>query len=176
MREALETAYKAFGAVVIFSMVTVLAIAAVQYYTTEGYTQVWPGGVLEVVGTTIITGANCTALVADTSEERALAISDALANRTGERPDTWTSWATTLRSFNLTLETVQIQRFDGKFFYSDVLLRGLAEQEKLLRLDMRPSDAITLALRLGAPIYINSTLLQESGIDICKQSIQVPKG
>jgi bifunctional DNase/RNase len=37
----------------------------------------------------------------------------------------------------------------------------------LLDLDMRPSDAMALALRTGAPIYLNMTLLREVGTDIC---------
>ena len=151
-------------------LVIVLAVAAFavsQYFSTEGYTKVWPGGVLQVSGDTIVLGANCTAIVADTTEERADAIADALANRTGERPDTWTSWVNSLRSFNITVEAVQIQRYDGTYYYSDILLRGFTDQEKVLRLDVRPSDSIAFAIRAGAPIYINSTLLREDGKNIC---------
>lgn len=176
MAKAAQAVSKAFGVVMLISGLTVLVIAAAQYFSTEGYTKVWPGGVLEVTDNTVITGANCTAIIAETTEERAQAISDALAGQTGDRPDTWMSWANSLRSFNITVEAVQIQSFSNNYYYSDVLLRGLAEQEKVLRLEMRPSDAIALALRSGAPIYINSTLLEEMGKDICNAPVSTPAG
>jgi bifunctional DNase/RNase len=157
----------AFGLVATMVVLVFVGIAINQYFSTDGYTQVWPGGVLEVSGTTVIAGSNCTAMVADTTEERAQAIVDALANSTGPRPDTWTSWKMSLNSFNVTVDAVQIQRFDGKYYYSDVLLHGMTDQEKVLRLDMRPTDAMALAIRVGAPIYINTTLLKEVGKDIC---------
>lgn len=157
----------AFGIVATAIVLIFAGLAVMQYFSTEGYTKVWPGGVLEVDGITIITGANCTAMVADTTAERAQGITDALANRTITRPDTWTSWSDSLKSFNITVEAVQIQRFDGKLYYADVLLRGYTDQDKLLRLDLRPSDAMALAIRSGAPIYINTTLLNEVGKNIC---------
>lgn len=165
-----------FGILATAIALGIVGIAIGQYFSTEGYTKVWPGGVLEVIDSTIVAGVNCTALVADTTAERAQGIADALSNTTGARPDTWASWATSMRSFNITVEAVQIQRYDGKFYYSDVLLRGFTEQEKLLRLDMRPSDAIALAIRAGAPIYINSTLLAEVGKDICGGEVIPPVG
>ncbi|MEM7820499.1 MAG: DUF151 domain-containing protein [Candidatus Aenigmatarchaeota archaeon] len=161
------------GILGIFILLVIIAIfvaALNQYFITDGYTKIWPGGILKVSGNTIIFGANCKVITADTTMERALGIADALANTTGDRPDTWMSWLSSLRGFNITVEAVQIQSYDDKFYYSDVLLRGMTDKEKVLRLDMRPSDAIALGLRAGAPIYVNSTLLDDMGEDICEQS------
>lgn len=168
MRKQNKMLPKLFGVFSIIVLLTVLGTAVNQYYSLDGYTKVWPGGVVEVVGNTLIVGSNCTAIVADTTEERAQGIADAVMNVSIPRPDTWTSWEASLKSFNISVDAVQMQRYDGKYYYADVLLRGMTDQEKVLRLDMRPSDAIALALRSGAPIYVNTTMLKEVGEDICK--------
>jgi bifunctional DNase/RNase len=168
MRKQNKILPKLFGAFSIIVVLTVIGIAANQYYSLDGYTKVWPGGVLEVIESTLIIGDNCTAIIADTTDERALGIADAIMNTSIPRPDTWTSWEASLKSFNITVDAVQMQRYDGKYYYADVLLRGMTDQEKVLRLDMRPSDAIALALRSGAPIYVNTTLLKEVGKNICE--------
>ncbi len=38
---------------------------------------------------------------------------------------------------------------------------------RILELDARPSDATALALRTGTDVFINETLLNEMGVDIC---------
>jgi len=49
-------------------------------------------------------------------------------------------------------------------YYSDMIFN---QDKKVLILDSMPSDAIAIALRMDAPIYINETLLEEVGKDIC---------
>jgi len=41
------------------------------------------------------------------------------------------------------------------------------KDNKILALDVRPSDATAIALRMGAPIYMNTTLIKEYGHYIC---------
>lgn len=120
--------------------------------------------VLRVDGTTITIGRGCTAIVAETSEERAEAIELGLANETGERPSAYDGWASLLKEFNVTLEAVTLYGRNGDAYLSRAIFRV---DSKVLDLDMRPSDAMALALRVGAPVYINMTLLREVGKDIC---------
>jgi len=49
-------------------------------------------------------------------------------------------------------------------YLSNAIFRS---DNNVLELDMRPSDAIALALRTGTPIYLNMTLLREVGVNIC---------
>jgi uncharacterized protein len=43
----------------------------------------------------------------------------------------------------------------------------LSNDKKALKLDVKPSDGIALALRTNSTIYINKTLLLEHGQNIC---------
>ncbi len=120
--------------------------------------------ILKVVGKTIVVGNNCTAIFAETSPERAVSILFGLENYINQRPNTHDSFAQVLKSFGIKVKRVDINSFDGRFYYSDIVLQN---NKKQLKLDIMPSDAIALALRTNAEIYINETFLKESGQNIC---------
>lgn len=138
-----------------------IAYPFVTHYSTEDYVLV---DVLRVQENTIIIGKGCVAIVADTSPERAYAIQMGIENRIETRPLTHDSFSEVMKGFNITLEAVKIQRYDDQFYYSDMILN---QGDRVLRLDTMPSDAIAVALRMDAPIYINKTLLEEVGKVIC---------
>ena len=120
---------------------------------------------LDVSGTTIYIGSNCTAIVAETSPERADAIQTGIEGIINERPNAYDTIIAILKSFNITLEYVNIERFDGSYYYSDLILRS---GDKILKLDTKPSDAIAIAVITNSTIYINKTMLQEIGKNICE--------
>jgi len=120
---------------------------------------------LRVSGTTILIGNNCTAIVADTSQERAQSIDDGIKGIINERPNTHDTFVAVLKSFNITLDSVYIERFDGNYYYADLILKS---GDKVLKLDTKPSDAIALAVRANSTIYINKTMLQEIGKNVCE--------
>ena len=120
---------------------------------------------LKVSGTTILIGNNCTAIVADTSQERAQSIDDGIKGIINERPNTHDTFVAVLKSFNITLDSVYIERFDGNYYYADLILKS---GDKVLKLDTKPSDAIALAVRANSTVYINKTMLQEVGKNVCE--------
>jgi bifunctional DNase/RNase len=138
-----------------------LAIAIARIAPEQGFVEV---NVLRVEENTIIMGVNCTAIVADTSQERADAIAMGLENITGERPSIYDTLTQVIGSFNITLDKVQVERYDGQFYYAYAFFRT---ENKTLRIELLPSDGIALSLKNGAPLYVNATLLQEVGRDIC---------
>lgn len=147
-------------ALLILSSVMAYAIAGM-VDDTSGYV---PANVLRVVGNTIIIGNDCTAIVADTSPERAMSIQNGIDGVIDTRPNTHDTFLEALRSFNITLDYVTIDRYDGENFYSNLVL---STDIKMLKLDTRPSDAMAMAVRANATIYINSVLLDAMGQDIC---------
>jgi len=149
------------AALAIFAALVFAASAMLQYFSSDGFAE---ANVLQVSGDSIIIGNNCTAIVATTSPERAQSIQQGLGGIMGERPNTHDTIAEILRSFNITAEAVKFNGYDGRYYYSDLILRG---GSKVLALDMMPSDAIAIALRANATIYINKTLLAEIGKKIC---------
>jgi uncharacterized protein len=66
--------------------------------------------------------------------------------------------------FALNVEQVVLSKFiDGYFFAYVVISNG----EKTEQIDIRPSDAINLALRTNCPIYANEEILEQVGFDYC---------
>jgi bifunctional DNase/RNase len=120
--------------------------------------------VIDVDGNSIIVGEGCTAIIADTSDERAESILLGLEGKIGERPNTHDVFVDAFKTFNITINSVTMDRFDGKYYYSNIIL---TTDEKILKIDSKPSDAIAIALRANAPIYVNRTLLKERGENIC---------
>jgi hypothetical protein len=60
---------------------------------------------------------------------------------------------------DMTLRRVQITRVENNTYYGELHFdRG----GSLVRVDSRPSDAIAVAIRLGAPIFANEALLMKS--------------
>lgn len=152
------------AAILIF--ITVISLEVMDYFATENYIV---ADIINVVDNTIVIGKNCTAIVATTSPERARSIQLALEHKIDVRPTTHDTFVAVLRNFNITLEAAQIESFDGNYYYSNLILH---QKDKILKLDAMPSDAIAIALRTNGTIYINKTLLQEVGKDICASSIQ----
>jgi len=119
---------------------------------------------LKVSGSMVLVGNNCTAIVANTSLERASSIDSGMKGVINERPDAYDTFSAILKSFNITLDSVNMERYDGNYYYANLILRS---NDKVLKLDSRPSDAIALAVRMNATIYINKTMLQEIGKNVC---------
>jgi bifunctional DNase/RNase len=122
--------------------------------------------VIKVDGNKVTIGKDCTAIVATTSPERAEAIATGLANKTPERPTIYDSFATFLQTYNITLEAVVMHKFESDVYFSDAYF---LKDSQVLQLDMKPSDAIALALRTHSPVYINNALLQKMGENICRE-------
>jgi bifunctional DNase/RNase len=138
-----------------------IAIAAINLIDYEDYVV---ANVLEVSETTVVLGNNCTAIISDTSPERAYAIDTGIRGVIEERPNTYDIFAETLRSFNITLEYMTLDNYEDGIYYANLYLKTDA---KVLKLDVKPSDGIALALRTNSTIYINKTLLEQLGSSIC---------
>ncbi len=88
----------------------------------------------------------------------AAAIAAALDNSRAERPLTHSVMNQVIRVMGGSVNRVQIDRVVGTTFYASILLRcgsGLFS-----RVDARPSDAIALAIRAEAPLFVSMDVLQ----------------
>ncbi|WP_150308601.1 bifunctional nuclease family protein [Planctomonas psychrotolerans] len=68
---------------------------------------------------------------------------------------------TMLEALHADVEKVEVTRIEDGTFYAEITL---ATGTGRLVLDSRPSDAIALAARYDAPIWVNDDLLQEAGV------------
>jgi bifunctional DNase/RNase len=89
----------------------------------------------------------------------ASAIANALEGATPPRPLTHDLMADLLEALGHTLTAVKITEVEEGTFYAVIEVDG--EQ-----VSARPSDAVALALRVGAPIYAAEDVLAEVGVEI----------
>lgn len=89
-------------------------------------------------------------------EGNALAVR--LHEATTPRPVTADLMAELVRVLGGSVERVAVTKLQQKTFYAEVTVDGQV-------VDARPSDAINLAVRTGAPVLVSSTVLDEAGIE-----------
>lgn len=80
----------------------------------------------------------------------------------GERPITHDLMLDALTQLGAKVERVEVDRVDAPLFCATVVL-GVSGTADELRLDARPSDAIALAVRANAPIYVEDDVMNRAG-------------
>lgn len=93
-------------------------------------------------------------------ESEAQSIALKLNNAKSPRPLSHDLMNTIIRELNAKLVKVVIYELNNDIFYSEIYL---VQQDKPIIIDARTSDAVALAVRSDAPIYINSDILDIVG-------------
>lgn len=93
----------------------------------------------------------------------ATAIALALEGIETSRPLTHDLMKTLLDALGADIERVDVTSLDEGTFFADLVIEADGEE---LTISSRPSDAIALATRAGAPVFASRTLLEEAGIEI----------
>jgi len=91
----------------------------------------------------------------------AQAIALKLENIKPPRPFTHDLFKTIADTFNLGVQEVFIDELHNETFYAKVICEM---QGEIHEIDARPSDAIAIAVRFGAPIFVSEDILNEAGI------------
>lgn len=104
-------------------------------------------------------GRRLLAMEVGPSEANAIAL--AVEGVQPPRPLTHDLMAEIVRQLQATVESVAVIHFDDSVFYGRIYLQA---PQGRVELDARPSDAIALALRHGAPIYAADGVLQKAAI------------
>lgn len=95
----------------------------------------------------------------------ARAIDRSVRNQNPPRPMTHDLLATVIEATGAVLSRVEITELkEGTFFAS----LNLQRDGETVRVDARPSDAIALSVRTGAPIFVAE--------DVLREAAEVPKG
>lgn len=89
----------------------------------------------------------------------ATSIASALQNIKFDRPMTHDLFKNFTETLNYGVEKVEICDLRDNTFYARIHFHS---QEQNFSLDARPSDAIAIALRFGAPIYVDDKVIQKS--------------
>jgi bifunctional DNase/RNase len=97
------------------------------------------------------------------SPEQAKSIINALENQAPPRPLTHDLLVNLLDEWDMALDRVVIHSLRDNTFYA-VLTVSLGENKK--ELDARPSDAIAVAVRMDAPIWVMEEVVAEASIPV----------
>lgn len=116
-------------------------------------------------------------LLKDSTERRALpiwigqheakAILSALEEQKPMRPMTHDLLSDCLDTWNIELQKVVIHALQDSTFFASIFLKS-GETEK--QIDSRPSDAIALAIRLDAPIWVVEEVIADASIPVDQQA------
>ena len=79
------------------------------------------------------------------------------------RPLTHDLFIAFMDKVNVVLKEIFIYKFAEGVFYSELVF---SSDGKEIKMDSRTSDAISLAIRAGAPIYTTEEIMQEAGITL----------
>ncbi|PSN11151.1 hypothetical protein C7271_25005 [filamentous cyanobacterium CCP5] len=96
-------------------------------------------------------------------QEQAKSIIGALENQTSPRPLTHDLLVSFLDEWSMALERVVIHALKDNTFYA---LLTLVQGENKREIDARPSDAIAIALRVDAPIWVMEEVVADASIPV----------
>jgi uncharacterized protein len=101
-------------------------------------------------------GTRRMAIVIGAPEAQAIAVE--MEGIKPQRPMTHDLLKNIVEQFNSTITEVNIVDMKDNTYYATLVIDGINED-----VDARPSDAIALAVRFNAPIYINESIINETG-------------
>ena len=102
----------------------------------------------------------------------AQAIAFALKGIATKRPITHDLFRSLANALGATMKCATIGKISDGTFYSQLLYQ---QGNAICQIDSRTSDAVAIALRAGAPIYIDEELLNRVGVhDVFNGAISVP--
>ncbi len=90
----------------------------------------------------------------------ATAIALAVSGEDAPRPLTYDLMATLVRTLDGHVDAAEVTELRDGSFIARLAMHGPAGEQFV---DTRPSDAIALALRLGAPLFVSEAVLDEAG-------------
>lgn len=90
----------------------------------------------------------------------AVAIALALGHEVPPRPLTHDLLATLIHDLHARVDHVEVTGLRDGTFHAELTVQGPTGER---RLDSRPSDAIALALRVDAPVFVSEDVLDEAG-------------
>lgn len=111
------------------------------------------------IQTLIMTAAPAPSIVVLQPEEEASQLGIALEKARFSRPMTHDLFLDALTNLDACVDHVLINDVKGATFFARLTLR---QHGRLVDLDARPSDALSLATRQEAPIYIEESVLEKA--------------
>ena len=103
----------------------------------------------------------------------ASAIALEMVNFKSPRPMTHDLIVNIFKAFNIRLKRVVVSRLVKETFFAFLDLQK--DNDENIIMDLRPSDAIAIALRIKSPIYVSQEVLEKAGLKITSIEDEVKK-
>ena len=92
-------------------------------------------------------------------------ITEGLSGNLGFRPTSHDTLQDIMENFGMDVIMVKVDDFRNSTYFAKLLVM---QGNDILNLDTRPSDAIAIAVRSMAPVYVKDSLLNEHGKNVCE--------
>ena len=102
----------------------------------------------------------------------AIAIFMALHDETPPRPIAYDLLCAIMDGFDVRVEQVLVSALKDETFFAEITL--VRDGESIV-IDSRPSDALALALRVDAPVFVADQVIEEAGLSV-KQDVPIEDG
>ncbi len=120
------------------------------------------------------TGNRRLPVIIGTAEAQSIAIQ--LENLKPYRPLTHDLFVSMANSFHIEVIEVNIIRLEEGIFYSEIVCK---REHAVVKIDSRTSDAVAIALRFSAPIYVTSEIMDKASMtfteDLSDKEEGIPK-
>lgn len=152
-----------FTLVVIMAAVT-YGLLIVSYTDTNEMTGLTEVKSIDTNSEELILNTGCFQLDMRVSESQLQSIEIGMSNQTTNRPLTHDLASSIAESSRSDIQRVEITNIENAAFISDLVLEQFWMEEKI---DSRPSDAVAIAVRNDADIWVNERLLAQQGDFTC---------
>ena len=121
---------------------------------------------INILPSKMVVAKNCTGIVMTTTTQKTYSIEKGVDKKVEIRPDEHDLITDILDFYGIKPIDARISRFSNDVYYAEILLK---ENNRVLSLDAKPSDALAIAARLNMPVYMKTELLDKYGSDVCKK-------
>ncbi|MBI5871901.1 bifunctional nuclease family protein [archaeon] len=117
-----------------------------------------------ITGENLLLKKGCTALVMPVADTQLLSIYYGLMNESYARPLTHDLIKSMIDMFEIKVRIIKIAGMADGVYTANIILE---QENKLLNLDARPSDAAGIAVRTNADIYVKDEIMEKYGEKVC---------
>ena len=103
----------------------------------------------------------------------AVAISIVLYNEPPPRPIAYDLLCAIMDGFDVRVEQVLVSALKDETFFAEITLVRDGEE---MSIDSRPSDALALALRVDAPVFVADQVIAEAGLSVDMEDVSLEGG
>ncbi|MBI2076657.1 MAG: bifunctional nuclease family protein [Candidatus Aenigmarchaeota archaeon] len=150
----------------VFSILVLLVIYKVS--PNAGSTQIPMDGFarvnVSIEGTAMIFTGDCRQVTMNVVDTQALSIFNGILKKVDTRPLTHDMMKDILDNFGIKVIAARVESFENEIYYAKIFLQ---QNNQILELDARPSDAVGIAVRTDTPVYFKAALLETKGTNVC---------